>query len=144
MEFSDIISVVAIIIALISLIATIYFNFRDRAKLVLKSVFSPGNADREAYLAIIIVNSGRRPVILRMWGGADENGEWIGEQFGQGGEGKRLGEHERAELVLRKNNFPLDHADTEVMPIEMWIEDTLGRRYDIKDIKKNLKKLITS
>ena len=93
------------------------------------------------YIEVTIVNAGRRPIILRMWGGSDEKGEWVGHFLGEEKRGLRLGEHERHDLSLDKNDLLSETPDGEVLFHDLWVEESLGRRHPIKDAKANVKLL---
>lgn len=144
MSGSVVLSVCALVISLVSIGFSVYFNFRDRGKVVASSIFSPGGEHTTSYLGIVVVNAGRRPVVIRMWVAEDENGEWIGHHVGEKGAGLRIEEHGRTEIILRDDDLPFESASCEIIPTNIWIEDTLGRQYSVKDIKVNLERLVGS
>lgn len=79
-----------------------------------------------------------------MCGGVNENDDWIGTYLGKEGTGLRLGEPERLDQSMGRRDF-VEHAPDGVMAlVDLWVEDTLVRRYTIKDAKKNLALLLKS
>lgn len=62
---------------------------------------------RRGKTASPIVNAGRRPIIMRLSGGEDSQGEWGGTYLDHEGGGVRLGEHEALERYIEKND-PLE------------------------------------
>ena len=107
---------------------------RDRANIKTSSKFYPASEFSGASFDFTVINAGRRPIILRMRGGVDKDGDWVGTYLGKDQAGLRLGEHERFE--------PTPY--NVVTLVDLWVEDTLGRRYTIKDAKKNLASLLKS
>lgn len=141
MTRAEIISVVALVVSIASVAFSFYFNYRDRARPKATSKFYPGHDYGLPHISVTIVNAGRRPFILRMWGGSDEKGEWVGTFLGEGKSGLRLGEHERHDLSLEKNDLLADTPDGGILFHDLWVEDSLGRRHPIKDAKANVKLL---
>jgi hypothetical protein len=144
MTRAEVISSIALIVSIMSVVFSVYFGYRDRAHLKATSKFYPGDPDYgPAWISVTIVNAGRRPVILRMWVGFGEKGEWVGTILGEGKSGLRLGEHERHEISLRRDDLvgqmPPPSDDIEFQ--DLWVEDSLGRRHAIKDAKKNVRLL---
>lgn len=142
MARAEIISLLALLVAATSLFFSVYFNLRDRARLIAKSQFILAHPDYgPARILVTVVNAGRRPVILRMWGGSDEKGEWVGESLGKDHAGLRLSEHEQHELSLEKNDLYAQLPDGEVLYRELWVEDSLGQRHSVRDSKRNVELL---
>ena len=94
-----------------------------------------------AGVRVNIVNAGRRPIILREWVGAEtklgrfkrrEIVEWAIEYFEEG-KGITLTEGQthsfRLELSDLVKTLP---NDVVVVMDDIWIQDTLGRRHNIK------------
>ena len=143
MEASIYLSACAIGISFVSLAWAIHIGRRDRGKLKTSSRLrrfglGPEDEEYEEYLEVKAVNCGRRPIILTMLGADFPNGGWIGGHIKDGM--LRLAENEAFTKDIRP-------GDPDTMPfegeevIDLWFEDTLGRRYKVKDAKKNLKKL---
>ena len=141
MQVSETISIGALAVSCISLCVSFYFNFRDRANLKIKSAYCPGWAESEAYVSISVVNAGRRPIVLRMWCGVDAAENWVGTFINQAVNGGRLGEHERLDLKVTKEDLIAITPDSEIVFVDLWIEDTLGRRYPVVNARENIKKL---
>ena len=146
MSFAEIISLVALIISLASLAATLYFNLRDRASVVAKSTYYPGYEGGIPSVAIHIVNSGRRPIVMYQWVGAGKAHEWVGTYLNQKDKnsGYRLAEHERYELSIRRDDLVALTPDEDFIIENIWFEDTLGRRYFVEGARENIIKLAGS
>lgn len=138
------VAVTAIIISLISLSGSIYFGLLDRAKLQIKSAYYPASEYGQANISIHIANSGRRPIIIRMWAGENEEGNWVGSFFGKSTEGLRLDENEREELHLSKEDLVSSGPDDPIIFSKLWIEDSLGKRYPIPNSETLVKQLLES
>ena len=140
----EVISIVALLVSVATFAFWIYFNFRDRANIKTTSRFHAASESGSASVDFTVVNAGRRPIILRMWSGTDEKGEWVGTFLGEGKSGLRLGEQERFDHSLARNDLFTQTPDEKIIIADLWVEDTLGRRYEIKDAKKNLALLLNS
>lgn len=132
-----VVSLAALTVSVISAGSSIFFNSRERARLTTKSVLYPGDDEQEPSITISAVNVGRRPLILRMWVGTDKAGKWVGTHLGDSTDGKRLGENERVQVRL--TNVDLGWTHDEVIEFsELWFEDTVGRRYRVKQSRKHI------
>jgi hypothetical protein len=141
MNLSDIISAVALVVAVASLALSAFTLLQDRACLVTKSQHFPHREGYPARMSVSVVNAGRRPVILRMWGSHDADGHWAGTLLGKDAKGLRLAENERHEFVLLKEDLLQVTPDEDVELCDIWFEDTVGRRYVVKEAKKNIVRL---
>ena len=139
METSFYLSACAISVSLISLVWSIHIGRRDRRKLKATSkLYYSGPESDVQYLRVRAVNHGRRPVILRMLGLDFADGSWEGIHLKDGG--LRLGENEVFEKdITAGDSYSMSHECEEA--IDLWFEDTLGRRYRVNNAKENLEKL---
>lgn len=131
-------------LAFITSILSLYFHFQDRALLKIISKFMPGSEYGPAHIAVSIVNAGKRPLIVRMWGGNGENGKWIGQFLGEKRQGLRLGEKERHDMALKKDDMFVISPGVEIIFNELWIEDSLGKRYAVPNSKEFVSKLLNT
>ena len=138
------IAITAILISIANFCAFIYFGFLDRAKLQIKSTFHEGSEYGPAGISIHIANAGRRPMIIRMWGGEDENGDWVGSFFGKSTEGLRLDENEREDLHLQKDDLLSQGPEEPIIFTKLWVEDSLGKRYPVPNSEAHIKQLLKS
>jgi hypothetical protein len=139
MEISLYLSIFAILISCISLVWTIYVGYRDRGNIKATSKISyNGPNSKYFHLQVKAVNCGRRPVILSMFGKDYSDGAWGGSYIEEK-EG-RLAENEKYEITIRAGDSDTMSPDGEEA-VDFWFEDTLGRRYKVKNAKENLKKL---
>lgn len=141
MATSELISSLALVVSILSAAFTIYFNFRDRPKLVVKSKFHSGYEPGDERMTVTIVNAGRRPIILRTWAGEDNTGEWVGTFLGENHAGLRLGENEHYEFSLLRHELGAYTPNSEVMFFDLWVEDSHGKRHRVKDAKANIERL---
>jgi hypothetical protein len=141
MQFAEWLSVIALIVSLGSLSASLYFNLRDRAKIEARSQYYPGIEDGVPMIELSVVNAGRRPVVLRMWGGMDASGDWVGTMINSAEGGKRLAEHDRYEVKLMRDDLVALTPDSDVVFVDLWFEDTLGRRHRVRNAKEHVRKL---
>ena len=140
MATSDVIASLALVVSVLSAGVTFYFHFRDRPDLILKSTFTSGYDPGTERIVISIVNAGRRPAILRMWAGEDAAGHWVGSYLGEGKAGLRLGENEHFDFSLPKHELWASTPDAEIEFLDIWVEDSLGKRHRVKDAKANIAK----
>jgi hypothetical protein len=138
MPVSNYISIAAILIALASFICSLYFGLRDRSRV--KASCRLYNDDR--MLTVQAVNHGRRPVVLIIFGGKYDSGQSSGTYLGEKSQGIRLGEHEKYEQELHSSHPMVYRPEHDTWIEDLWFEDTLGRRYRVKDAKRNLKRLL--
>ena len=141
---SEIISVIALGLSVISISVSIYNVLRDRAYLLIDSQFYGAWEGDQPYIHISIRNSGRRPVIIRMWACVDDDGNWVGKLLGKDHQGIRLGETEWYEFDFHIEDLYQETPDYDVNVTDLWVEDSLGRRYKIKNARKNIRQLIHS
>ena len=122
--------------------------FKDRLRLKITSSFDDGEASEyepqhAPHIHIVVVNTGTRPVILRMVGGSDDNDNWSGQMLEHEKGGVRLGEHERWEHTITNEDTvdPHSHDPQDILHTHMWIEDSLGNRYPIPNSYELVPKL---
>jgi hypothetical protein len=144
MPDSHTISLIALVVAILSLGFSVYFNFLDRARMVTRCKFYPKSEYNRAHVDVSITNAGRRAVILRMIVKADGRGHWVGTYLNRGEGGLRLGEHQRHDLTLWQEDLIEANPDDEIEVTDFWFEDTLGRRHRPKRIRQCLKQLWAS
>jgi len=139
MGISLYLSIGAIIIACISLFWSIYLGYRDRDNIKATSkIYSNGPNSNIFYLQVKAVNYGRRLAILSMFGADYSDGSWGGSYIEK--KVGRLAENEKYEITIRAGDSDTMSPDGEEA-VDFWFEDTLGRRYKVKNAKENLKKL---
>ncbi len=135
-----IVAIAALFISVLSLCLSAYSVLRDRSRLKATSI-----QYKWGPLRIRAVNRGRRPVILTMLRGEYNGGYKSGTYLGDKNEGIRLNERERYEINLDGahhivlTTHPESHEP--LFAKNLWFEDTTGRRYRIKRIKRHLRKI---
>jgi len=147
MEISFYLSILAILISCISLIWSIYVGYRDRGNVKATSEidyieitsYSEKPSKIIPNLKIKAVNCGRRPVILSMFGADYADGTcnktYIEKRSG------RLSENEKYEITIVAGDSKIISPERG-MATDCWFEDTLGRRYKVKNAEENLKKTL--
>ena len=83
-------------------------------------------------------------MILRMWAGANKDGNYVGTFLGKGKAGLRLAEHERHDFTIFKEDLIGITPENDVHFDDLWFEDTLGRRHFVKNAKANIQSLRAS
>jgi hypothetical protein len=149
MEKSDIISVIALVVSLVSAGYTIYFGLRDRAKLKTKcyTLDTPQPSFR-----VKAVNTGRRVVTLDGFGVRYSNGSYWIRRFEtyemrmvndvpveKEEHGRRLEEHDYFEETVSADHDFYNHAfSSGNYPVSLWLQDTAGKEYKIRHSDKYL------
>ena len=137
-------AIIAIFISVAGLGSSLYFGLRDRARIVTRSRFYPGHTGDRPSVMFSIVNAGRRPVVIRSWGGEDERKDWVASQLGDHKSGLRLGENDHHEITLHIEDLLGETPGDHVYFVDLWFEDSLGRRYPLSDAKANIALLYES
>ena len=144
MTRSEILAILAFLVSVTSLCFSAYFGLRDRGRIRAESKFYPSSEYTYARMAIALVNKGRRPIVLRMLVGTSEDGEWVGEYLGHKKGGLRLAEHERIDINFEREDAIGMTADHDIVFADLWVEDSLGRRYQVKNAREHLQLLLAS
>lgn len=142
LQFSDWLSIAAFVFAVLSFATSFYFSIRDRVKIKAFSIFyAPHEMNPNWWITIKVVNHGRRIAVLTMFGGELKEGGWEATYIGEKGLGIRLAEHEFYELSLKKEQTFSVGPEYDSEYIDLWFEDSLGKRHRVKNAKQNLIKL---
>ena len=112
-------------------------------KIKAESRYFAGSQDYDrAHLLIRVVNHGRRIAILRMFGGDLEGGGYSATFLGDEHAGILLGEHEFYERKFYVEEVEHIYPDRESNYIELWIEDSLGKRHIVKNSGEHIRCLL--
>lgn len=136
-----VISIIALVVSVAGLSFSIYLGLRDRPRIRARCCCfhpHPENPDGYPSFGLTITNSGRRPIVLRLLRG--NYGTSYRGHFLEGGN-VLLEENGIFELTLRMNDYQEIYGDLDdPKPVDnLWFEDTLGRRYEIKNVREQLK-----
>jgi len=142
MTRADFFSIVAILVSICCMGISIYPILVDRARVRVKIMFNYDLDHGSAWIAITAVNAGRRPIILRGWGGLMNNGGTYSSFFEGNPEGIRLGENTRYDFHLERNDILVGSYQESLQTL--WVEDSLGRRYQPKQSEGALQSLADS
>ncbi len=141
----EITSIVFSSTALIISIFGVYLRYQDKPVLKIISSYSPTTENYgNSYIALSLINAGKRPLIIRMWGGNDKDGKWIGSYINNQKTGLRLDEKERYDIALHKDDMLKMTPDDNVIFSELWVEDSLGKRYSVPNSKEYVSKLLNA
>lgn len=142
MKYSDGLATIALVVAISSLGVSALTVFRDRPRLKITSQFVEESDYGPARIWVVVVNRGRRPVILRLLGGTADGDISGGTCLGEDKAGLRLGEHERYEHNIEaEHTYGLDPDGPDYAYRRMWIEDSLGIRHPIPKSREYLTRL---
>lgn len=131
MTTAEIISAISLFISLCAASSSLYFGLRDRAKLLVQAHML------QQSLEVSIVNAGRRPIIVRMLVATDDSANYVCWFLGEKGQGLRLGEHERHDLILTDDDFVAMSLPSDMdYPKDLWLEDTIGRRFHVTNARQ--------
>lgn len=134
---------IALLISGLSFVLSFYAIRRDNEKLKARSWFFPSYFNEDNQLNVMrririeAVNSGRRPIILT----------FLGVKYDDGHEKSVYLEHPDGVHLNEKEKFTQDDEDLFSMlydhengsaAVDMWFEDTLGKRHYIKGAKRHL------
>lgn len=135
-------SIVALTVSIASLGWAIYIGSRDRGRLkAYCKAYGDTASGGITHLEIRAVNHGRRPIILTMLVHSLSGGSWSGDHI----ENIRLCENEIHKIKLTYEDlyhFYPDEMEDEQMTVDLYLEDTLCRRFKVKDAKKNIRMLM--
>ncbi len=92
-------------------------------------------------MKVEVVNMGRRPVRLALFRGRYEGGGWSGRCLGDPDKGVLLTEGERFTENIEATDHMLLDRETGDAATDLWFEDTVGRRYAVRDARENLARL---
>lgn len=134
---AEIISSIALVISIVSLGFSAYFGLRDRGKLKVYSKFYPASEHGPASMVVVLINTGRRPINLRLIGGTDKEGQWSGTFFDHKN-GLTLKEHSRHEINMNQEDLGNFGSEDIIEYEKLWIEDSLGKRHEVKDSKASI------
>ena len=146
MNLSLCLSILAILISLLHLVWSMYIGYRDVGHIKANSKiyyiefsnYKENKTIKNPNLKIEAVNYWRRPVILTFLHTKYSNNAWGTSYIDK--ENGYLKENEKYEIDFKPGDSNTFSPDGE-QAVELWFEDTLGRRYKVKNFKKNLKEL---
>lgn len=142
MRLNEYIPYIALIVSVLSFITSFYFGFRDRVRVRATSTFYPPHPEYDrAHLVIRILNRGRRVAVLTMFGGDLADRSWQGENLGEKDRGLHLTEHQFYERKFYPEDIGAISPDSESEFVELWFEDSLGKRHKVKNSRKGIQQL---
>ena len=138
-------STIALVISGLSFVVSFWNMFRDRSRLNLKSKFIPAHPEYgPSRIWFKAINKGRRPIYIRTVGGKLSTHGWMGSHIGKTDFGLKLEEGQFYEKSWDINDIIVDGPDFEDEYVDIWIEDSHGKRYKVPDSKKYIQKLKAS
>jgi len=135
---------IAILISIFSLSVSIFLAWRDRGRLKASCIaYTHQDTGEYSYLRVKAVNLGRRPIALRyLWGNYEGNNQSGYELSLQK---SLLNESEFYEESIGKFDgmmmFTGEHGELNEELIDLFFEDTKGKKYKVKKSKEMVSKL---
>lgn len=141
-SYSDALSSFALVVSLGGLSISAYGTFRDTPRLKVTGRHIAASASGPNRIVLTLINRGRRPVILRLLGGTSKIGKWSAKFLERDQGGIRLGEHERYEHTIEKEDTVSFDLDNDDLLFEcLWVEDSLGNRHQVPNSRKLINEL---
>ena len=135
-------STIALIFSGCSLCLSFWVIYRDRSKLSIISQFYEGSPEYGPNRFMVkAVNKGKRPIYIRAVGGKLKKNGWMSTHVGDTEFGKKLEEGQYIQQEFTIDDIYTEGPDFSDEYVEMWIEDSLGKRYKIPKSKKYIKRL---
>lgn len=139
MTTTDIIASLALVVSLVSLVASYRTAQLDSVKLRAWCTFRAVDEYNEhPYITVSIVNEGRRTAILRILGG-DYAGGASGTYL-DGEKGMRLGESEIYEKHMGFAELSQNGPENEDEFTNLWFKDSLGKKHVVKGSEDAIRK----
>lgn len=136
--------VFALCISIISLGISFYGTVLDRPRL--RFILTHYSAEQTLgfpYALVRVVNNGRRPIVIKGYGGDGSNpGQWGRYDLGDSGVGLRLAEKGFFEQKITPDDLRFDYHDEHFYFENLWFEDSNGKRYVIKHSDKTVLALL--
>lgn len=112
---------------------------RDEAKLVATSylIYRRDN-ERPQEIIVKIANAGRRPLIVRLLGGTDDDGNGSASYLGDYKTGHRLGEGDFIEEHLDWSGITSENEGDLIEFTSLYVEDSLGNRHEVQNSRANI------
>jgi len=148
MQISDLISILALIVSLVSAGFSISFGLRDRAAIRVTSKFFPAEQDQEGpisapLLVVEVANFGRRDVYLEyVYIQHGRSGHlsmaettWEGDKYGR----CRLGEGDKYTHTFDPDSDGILKDQQGEEATDIFFQDSLNRRYHAREAERNIK-----
>ncbi len=137
MPSTSVLSIIAIAISLVSFGLSSYLTWRDRSRVRAESFVRQHERTGEfSSVFVTVTNAGRRPLILRRLRGAYEDGSQSGQQLSESG--IKLDEGAFHELEFGKFDGIMINGDEMSGLVDLFLEDSTGKRHKIKSSRKNI------
>jgi hypothetical protein len=131
-------SITALIISIASFGLSCYLALRDRSNVQAKCYARLHDRTGEySSIFVTVTNAGRRRVILRYLMGQYEDGSKGGQRLTENG--ITLEEGEFYEMEFGKFDGLMVNGDEMSGLVEVYFEDSAGKKYPIKDARQNVK-----
>lgn len=142
LQISDWFSVAALLVSLVSLVMSLYTTMLDRVNIkAFSTLYMRHEYNPQTYIQIKVVNHGRRTAVLTMFGGDLKDGGWEGTHLGDKGLGLYLAENEFHKLDLTPDRVFCVGPENDGEYVDLWFEDSQGRRYRVNDARKHLEEM---
>jgi hypothetical protein len=143
LQTSDWLSVAALLVSLVSLGMSLFAMLLDRAHLKTAStLYTPHEQNPHTWMQIKVTNHGRRTAVLTMFGGDLKNGGWEATHLGDKGLGLHLAENEFHKIDLTPDRAFCVGPEKDSEYVNLWFEDSQGRRHRVKGARKHLQEMM--
>lgn len=142
LQISDWFSVAALLVSLVSLGMSLYATMLDRVNIkAFSTIYTRNEYNPQTWMQIKVVNHGRRTAVLTMFGGDLKDGGWAGTHLGDKGLGLHLAENEFHKLDLTADRVFCVGPENDGEYVNLWFEDSQGRRHCVKHARKHLEEM---
>lgn len=138
---SRVLAGLAIAVSLGSLLISFSQWRRDRSRLDTRAQLQTDDDGRAWAATVRATNSGRRPIILRLLGADLDDSTSHGIFLGRDGQGIRLDESEWFEEPTIRPGDVYTMGPEGQQAIDLWFEDSVGRRFRVQGARHALEKL---
>jgi len=143
MLYSEILPSTALVMSVLSFGLSVKTHLRDRSRLKISAQFIAQSELGPGGLCVKVANAGRRPAVLMAVCGTSGRGR-SSCTYLNGQQGVRLGENERYEVRLSKEDVfhtAVADDDQDYRFVDLWVEDSLGHRHSVPHAPRLLKRL---
>jgi hypothetical protein len=142
LQASDWLAVAALLVSIVSLGISLYATLLDRIKIkAFSTLYKPHELNPHTWIEVKVVNHGRRTAVLTMFGGDIKGGGWQGSPLSDRGLGLHLAENEFHKLDLTPEQVFFVGRENDEEYVDLWFEDSQGRRHRVKNARKHLQEM---
>ena len=142
LQTSDWLAVVALLLSIVSLGVSLYVTLLDRVKIkAFSTLYKKHELNPHTWIEVKIVNHGRRTAVLTRFGRDIKGGGWEASLLNDKGLGLHLAENEFHKLDLTSDQVFFVGPKNDEEYIDLWFEDSQGRRHRVKNARRHLQEM---